>query len=229
MKVTHNPDQNVGRILYFLDKAAKLKVNFVCFPEASLINGWEKYQIRPIGKFLKRIKGKCKETKINCIFGSFIKEKKNILNAVFFIDESGKLKYRYEKIHLWRTEKKYVKSGKQNKAIMTKYGKIGLINCHDIDFPELTKKLVKEGAEIIFCPSYDLKYKNDNPFLNIAVPFVRAYENEVYFVFCDAYSKETNGISGIYDPEKILKIIKGKEGMITCNLNLKKLERLGDS
>lgn len=226
MKVTHNPDKNIERILYFLNKAANKKVNFVCFPEASLINGWEKYQIRPIGKYLKRIKEKCKKEKINCVFGSFIKERKNILNVIFFIDEFGKLKYRYEKIHLWKTEKKYVKSGRQDKSIKTKYGKIGLINCHDIDFPELTRKLVEEGAEIIFCPAYDLKYKKDNLFLNIAEPFVRACDNEVYFVFCDAYSKETNSISGIYSPEKILKTIKKKEGMIRCDLNFKKIKKI---
>jgi predicted amidohydrolase len=226
MKVTHDPDKNIERILHWLDKAAKQKVIFACFPEACLINGWEKYQIRPIGKYIKRIQKKCREKKINCIFGSFVKEKNKIFNIIFFIDEKGDLRCRYKKIHIWKLENGHTTPGKRNNAISTKYGKIGIIDCHDSDFPELTKKLAKQGAWIIFCPSYDLKYKGDNLFLEKWEPFLRAYEDECFMISCDAYSKEVHGISNINSPLKKLKEIKYKEGMITADLDKKQIQKL---
>lgn len=75
--------------------------------------------------------------------------------------------------------------------------KVGLIICYDQFFPEISRTLALEGAEIILCPAYD---PAEFDFVPDVIPRCRALENECYFVW-------TNGVNGpcgnstIVDPE----------------------------
>ena len=74
---------------------------------------------------------------------------------------------------------------------------VGLQICYDQFFPEISRTLALEGAEIIICPSYDPAEFDHIPDV---VPRCRALENELFYVW-------TNGVGGacgnsiIVDPE----------------------------
>ena len=222
IKVTRNAEDNCKKILSFLERAKQRKVDIICFPETCLITKTK--DIIPVEKFLNKIKEKCKKLKIYCIFGTYEKIGKDVYNVVYLIDRNGKLKYKYKKRHLWITEKN-VKSGEVNKVINTEFGKIGIITCWDFAFPEDIRKLSKSGARIIFCPSYLVNYKPAKDVLE-SLPLIRAFENCCYYVTCDTFTKETAGMSFICSPYKILGKIKGREGIISRKIDLKRIDKL---
>ena len=152
--VTKNTLTNLNKIIEYIKKAASKKVNIVCFPETSLIHSKNRKFIKktPLKKYLEKIKNTCKENKIHCIFGSNILKNNKLYNSAFFIDDRGKIVYTYNKVNLFRNESNAAAAGKTNQIIKTKFGKIGIIICWDIAYPEYVKELSKSGAWLIFCP-----------------------------------------------------------------------------
>ncbi|MDD5431076.1 MAG: carbon-nitrogen hydrolase family protein [Candidatus Pacebacteria bacterium] len=229
MRVTLSPRKNLERLLFFLKKAAKQKVDIACFPEDCILE--HPFQTKEKDNSLEEIRKACKRLKIHCIYGTYVKEKKKFLNCAFLIDNNGKIKYRYEKIHLWKGDvKEKVSRGRQDIPIKTKFGKIGIVICYDINFPELIKKLAKGGAWIVFCPTFDVLTKKEKKNIkrykkvfSFGAPVVKAFENEVFIVVADVYTKPkiATGASVICSPYqyKIMKKIENKEGMIVADLN----------
>jgi len=221
--VTNNSLKNLNNIVKYIKKAASKNVDIVCFPEASLVHSKNKKTLKniPIKKYINIIKKSCKENNIYCIFGTNILEKNKIYNSAFFIDDKGKVIYRYNKVNLWVTEKEK-SNGNKNKSIKTKFGKIGIIICWDIAYPEFVKPLAKQGAWVIFCPSYVINYKRELKSYE-QIPFVRAFENSAYFVYVDAYANNTVKYSYICGPSRIYSKIRNKEGMIIADLDRRKI------
>lgn len=234
IKVTGSPRENFERVVHFLREAAKKKVDIICFPEDCIdLNPWQAEKKDP---YIEPIRVLCKELKIHCIFGTYEKDRKKVFNCAFLIDDKGKILYRYEKIHLWKTDQRErVAYGKQDVPIRTKFGKVGIVICYDINFPELCKKLAKQGAWIIFCPTYDCltqkemkEMTKDKAKIAEDEPFMRAFETESFVVMADAYTKPkaTTRLSMICAPDRIIKEIKGKEGMIVADLDYNEIKKL---
>lgn len=224
IKITKNTEENLRKIISYIKKASSRNADIVCFPEAALIHSKNKNQIKkiPIDHYINKIKNACKENKIHCIFGTALLEKNKLYNAAFFIDDAGKIMHKYHKKNLWRSEKRKQTNGNKNKIIDTKFGKIGIIICWDIAYPEYVKELGNKGAWIIFCPSYIKNYGRElESYLQI--PYVRAFENSCCFVMCDSANKECARYSVICSPSKIHSKIKGKEGMIIAELDKRKI------
>ncbi|MBI2135036.1 carbon-nitrogen hydrolase family protein [Candidatus Woesearchaeota archaeon] len=224
IKVTKNANDNFNKIISYIKKAASKKVDIVCFPEASLIHSKNKSYIKkiPINNYINKIKDSCKKNKIHCIFGTALSERNKLYNAAFFIDDKGRIIYKYYKKNLWKSERGKAINGKKNKVIDTKFGKIGLIICWDIAYPEYVKELGKKGAWIIFCPSYVINYKRELESYE-QLPLARSFENSCYFAYCDAYTKDTVKYSYICGPSRIISKIRGKEGLITADLDKRKI------
>src|SRR3989338_11508860 len=220
IKITKNTEDNLNKIISYIKKASAKNVDIVCFPEGSLIHNKNKNQIEkiPINNYINKIKNACKENKIHCIFGTASLDKNKLYNAAFFIDDQGKIIYRYYKNNLWKSERGKAINGKKNKVVNTKFGKVGIIICWDIAYPEYVKKLGNKGAWIIFCPSYVINYKRELESYE-TLPLARSFENSCYFVYCDAYARDTVKYSYICGPSRIYKKIRGKEGMIIADLD----------
>lgn len=226
IKVVKNTDKNLGIIIKYIKKAAKKKVDIICFPESSLVNTNNKNHIKKINiqNCFKKIKEACRENKINTIIGTNYLKKNKLYNLAIYINAEGKIQYQYDKINLWKSEKNKTK-GKKNYTIETKFGKIAIIICWDIAFPEYVKKLSKQGAYIIFCPSYVFNYKRELESYE-KIPFVRAFENSSYIIYVDAYTPKTVKYSCICSPSKVLKQIRNREGMIIAKLDMGRIKKL---
>jgi len=225
MKVTRNTDKNFQRILYFIDKATK-RADIVCFPETCLVSD-EKNVIK-ITKHLKAIQEKCRKNSLYCILGTYEKRNNKIFNVAYLIDRKGKIKYRYVKKHPWFSEKKYTTPGKSNKVVSTEFGKIAVIICWDFAFSDDLRKLARDGARVIFSPNFLVDSRGAEDVVK-STPQFRAFENLCYYVSADAFTKRTACMSFICSPFKTLKKIVGKEGMITANLDLNKINKIRKS
>ena len=223
IKVLEDVNANLQKILHFIKQAKTENVDIVCFSETCL-NPEDKNKTE-VHSQIKKIRDLCKEKSIWCIFGSYVPEKSKVRNVIFLIDRSGKIRYEYDKVHLWRSEKDNVIAGKTSRVIDTEFGKIGIINCWDSAFPSFIQELSRKGAKIIFCPVYEVDYTEDKEVMR-SLPLVRAFDNLSFFVWCDAYTDETLSESYICHPLRILKKIKSKEGMISADLDLGEIDHL---
>ncbi len=74
-----------------------------------------------------------------------------VFNTLYFIDGDGKIKGAYRKLHLFplTLEHEYYASGDQIVVVDTNMGKIGLMICYDLRFPEQARQMFRADAELI--------------------------------------------------------------------------------
>lgn len=77
-----------------------------------------------------------------------------LLNRAYLFTPEGKV-LTQDKIHLtrWEKEKWQGDQGHHLRVFDTPYGRISILICYDIEFPELSRKVCEQGADIIFVPS----------------------------------------------------------------------------
>ncbi|MDM1063776.1 bifunctional GNAT family N-acetyltransferase/carbon-nitrogen hydrolase family protein [Empedobacter falsenii] len=117
---------------------------------------------------------------VNIISGSMphLKEGK-LYNTSFLCHRSGKLDS-YSKIHITPNEFKYyaLNGGDEIKVFDTDCGKVGLLICYDVEFPELSRILADQGMEILFVP---FMTDTQNGYTRVrSCAQARAIENECY-------------------------------------------------
>ena len=156
--------ENLTKIEKTVIKAKKQAADLVIFPELSLTGYVVRDQIYELaetipGPSTKVIENIAKKTKAHIIFGMPELSKKTqatIYNtAVLVGPESfiGKYRKMYLPTHSVFEEKRYFRPGHQAAVFDTELGKIGLIICYDIFFPEISRLTRLKGAQLIVCIS----------------------------------------------------------------------------
>lgn len=191
MRLYRNLDDVMEQVEYFIDTVSRYKADFVLFPEffnAPLMSEYnhmtESGAIRELAKFTKPIVQRLSEYavsyNINIISGSMPEMKGDSLhNAGYLCHRDGTID-RYEKIHVTPDEEKIwgLQGGNDFATFDTDCGKIGILICYDVEFPELARIMADEGMNILFVP-----YLTDtqNAFSRVRnCAQARAIENECY-------------------------------------------------
>jgi predicted amidohydrolase len=156
--------KNLRKMERIVTKAKKQGADLVIFPELSSTG----YVVRDrIYELAEKIPGPstsimekaAKKDGEYIIFGMpelSEKTEATLYNAAVLIGPEGLIgKYRkmYLPTHSVFEEKRYFRAGYQITTLDTKLGKIGLIICYDIYFPEVTRLTRLEGAQLIVCIS----------------------------------------------------------------------------
>lgn len=74
-------------------------------------------------------------------------------NSAVVIDRAGELVGIYDKQHLWALERFYFRSGSDTPVFDTDFGRVGVLICYDLGYPEVSRMLALQGAELLVCPS----------------------------------------------------------------------------
>lgn len=159
-----NKQANVRKIEEYTAKAKKQGADLVIFPELSLTG----YTIRDeLFELAEKIPGPstsaiekiAKKHKVYIVFGMpelSGKTQATIYNSAVLVGPEGYVG-KYRKMHLPThsvfEEKRYFRPGYHAGTFDTNIGKIGLIICYDIFFPEVCRLTRLEGAQIIVCIS----------------------------------------------------------------------------
>ena len=121
-------------------------------------------------------------------------------NTALFFGPDGRLLGRYRKIHLFDVELPGQVSARESETRMpgdeavvvpTSLGVVGLSICYDLRFPELYRRLVRAGAEIVCVPSA-FTFPTGAAHWETLVR-ARAIENQVYVVAPDQTGSSPNG------------------------------------
>jgi 5-aminopentanamidase len=76
----------------------------------------------------------------------------NLYNSAIVVDGTGVVA-NYRKTHLWDREKLvFTPGGALPPVVDTKHGVIAVMVCYDLEFAELTRRAVLDGAELIVAP-----------------------------------------------------------------------------
>jgi len=216
----------------------KTKADFYIFGELTICGYHVKDELRDIaetvnGPLINHMKKIAQKKKCYIVFGMPLKHntiKGLIHNASILIHPNGKVDT-YNKWFLPTIgpfeEKIFFDEGEELRISETKFGKIGLIVCYDLYFPELCRAYTLMGADIIICisatPSVTRKY------FETLIP-ARAVENTIFMIYVNLVGTQENlvfwGGSQVYDPlaKLIAKAPYYKESIITCEIDLKQLE-----
>lgn len=119
---------------------------------------------------------------INIIAGSVpVVEEGQLYNVSYFCRRNGTIESQY-KIHPTPHEKRawIMQGGDSLNVFETDFGKIGILICYDVEFPELARLQSEKGMQLLFIPFWtDTK----NAYLRVrCCAQARAIENECYVV-----------------------------------------------
>ena len=240
-KASTNKETNLKKILNYISKAAQNKATLVAFPEFMMFytdSSQTPKQLASLaetisGNFVTTIANTAKENHIQVI-GSFYEKstKKNrVYDTSFVIDKSGKVISSYRKIHLYdalgfRESDKMISGSKIAKPVKTSVGKVGLMICYDLRFPEMSRSLAVAGSEVLVAPSAWVKGDMKEEHW-LTINKTRAIENGCYVIAPDQVGNIYCGRSIVVDPYgKILLDMKKRQGIGYVNIDLKKIKQV---
>lgn len=158
-------------------------------------------------------------------------------NRSFMIDDSGEIRARYDKIHLfdvdlatgesWRESAVYG-PGEQAVAVDTPWARMGLSICYDMRFPDLYRALTDAGATVLLAPAA-FTVPTGQAHWHILLR-ARAIEAGCFVIAAaqvgdHADGRQTYGHSLVVDPwgEPVLDM-KGKAGLALADLDMARVE-----
>ena len=156
--------ENIKKIESRVTRAKRQGAELVIFPELSLTGYTMRDQIYELAEtipghsttFLEKL---ARKTGTYIVFGMpelSEKTQATVYNTAVLVGPDGFIgKYRkmYLPTHSVFEEKRYFRPGYQTAVFETELGKIGLIICYDIFFPEVSRLTRLKGAQLIVCIS----------------------------------------------------------------------------
>ncbi|MUK87498.1 carbon-nitrogen hydrolase family protein [Ornithinibacillus sp. L9] len=198
--------ENIVRMIRIMEQASEASADIVIFPELSLtgyfIQDVDAKLAEPInGVSIQSIQEKSRSLRLHTILPwPELAEDGSVYNSACLISDMGEMIGTYRKVHLYETEKEVFTAGNEFNVFETKIGRIGLMICFDLDFPESTRILNLKGADIVLSPT-----NNMVPYQRYHEAYVRSrsMENELPIVSCNRIGNERDltffGESTAYD------------------------------
>lgn len=182
---------------YFVDVASDYRSDFVVFPEMLTMQLMTFLPGKPPAESIRQLDGFTERyvdlfTRLairyntNIIGGShFVVENDDLYNVSYLFRRDGSMERQY-KLHITPHEKKWwgVKPGQEQRVFDTDCGKVAIVICYDIEFPEIGRIAASKGAQILFVP-----FNTDVRRSYLRVRYcaqARAIENQVYVVITGA-------------------------------------------
>jgi len=166
MGATGSKNENIAKARWLIEIAVQSKPDIICLPElfTYLPAQTDHFDdVLPLaearnGSVSQMFSEYARKAGALILGGSFMHAVGGkVYNTAFLFDPSGEIVAEYSKTHLFDTpdyqESKHITPGERVTVLETRCGKIGIIICYDIRFPELARTLALKGAEIILCPA----------------------------------------------------------------------------
>lgn len=200
------PTDNFARAEAYLRDAASQGANMAVLPEYHLAS-WvpDAVEFASIAAqsapYLEKYRALAKELNMAIVPGTLLEPETSsgsgLANVAYFIGPDGAILGRYQKKNLWHPERPHLAADIESPhtAFDTPWGRMGMLICWDIAFPEAYKALVADGARVIISPSFwladdggegsDLNPNCEKMFLD-NVCIARAFENTAAIVYVNS-------------------------------------------
>jgi len=171
MKSSVDKNKNLSYSLKLIGRAAQKKAQLICFPEFQMAYSPAEQKPETLheiaekinGDFISALSNSAKKNKINVVATIYEiintnKQNQKVFDTAVIINERGKIQSVYRKIHLYdalgfKESKKLLAGNIIEKPTRTSVGNLGLQICYDMRFPEISRILTVNGANILVSPS----------------------------------------------------------------------------
>ena len=224
MRLVPNFDALVTQMEYFIDAVSDYESDFILFPEffeaplmADFNHLGEEQAIRELASFTEALRRQFIEFavsyNVNIITGSmpYLEEDGHLYNIAYLCRRDGTWE-QYRKVHITPSESEAwgMIGGNEVKVFDTDAGKVGILICYDVEFPEVCRILAEQGVQIIFVPFLTDTQNGYNRVRLCAQ--ARAVENECYVAIagCVGNLPRVNNMdiqyaqSGIFTPSDFM-------------------------
>lgn len=191
MRPFHGLDDLLQQIEFFVDAVSGYNVDLLLFPEMFNAPLLANYNQQNPTLAMRELAGLTEELReamlqmamkynINIVTGSLpVVAEEKLFNVAFLCRRDGTWDFQ-EKLHITPDEAEWwgFQGGRELKVFETDIGKIGILVCFDVEFPELPRMLADKGIKILLVPYWtDTK----NAYLRVRrCAQARAIENECY-------------------------------------------------
>jgi predicted amidohydrolase len=214
------------------------QANMYIFGEMTLSGYSCKDELRDLaepieGEAITKLKKVARKTNAYLVFGMPLTDSHItgiIHNAAILIHPDGTVDS-YEKWFLPTfgpfEEKLYYDEGEHLPVFTTKFGRLGLLICYDLFFPEISKAYALQGADFLVCISATPSV--NRRFFETLLP-ARAIENTLFVLYSNIVGTQENlvfwGGSQAYDPfgKQLVKTPYFEESCVSCTLDMDALK-----
>lgn len=201
-------------------------IQMVVLPELCTFGANTKLAVQLPGEVEKCFMRSAKKNDIWLIPGSIYERRGDkVFNTAPVINPAGEVVARYAKQYPFYPYEKNV-AGSDNFVVfeIPGVGKIGLIICYDIWFPEIIRQLTWMGAEAIIAPALTNTIDRD---VELAISRANAVTNQVYFFSLNSAGRLGYGQSIVVGPDGTIihQAMAGRE-IITVEMDFKHVRRV---
>lgn len=233
MRASTTKRRNLDAILDDITRAATMGCSVVAFPEYMMfyVGTRTPKEIatdaeKITGEFIGAISDEAIRNKIHVIGTIYEKSRRadRVYDTAFHMDEAGNIAETYRKIHLYDAlgikESKILLPGSHiRRPKHTPAGKVGMLICYDLRFPEVSRILASAGSEILVAPSAWVRGKGKEEQW-IALNKSRAIENGCYVIAPAHLGNIYCGRSLAVDPTgKVLVDMKKRRGIAKVKIS----------
>ena len=225
-------ERNLDACLARLDEAVSAGAELLVLPECA-IPGYMFDSAEEALPYAEEIPGpsteaferECRRLGIHAICGLLERDGDILHNAAILVGPDG-LIGSYRKTHLpFLGVDRFVVPGDELKVFDTALGRIGLIICYDLRFPEVTRTLALRGADMVALPTnFPMAAKVQTELITVA----RAAENRIYLLAANRVGKERwgefCGWSQIVDPygKRLAEAGETEEALLVAAVDVEK-------
>jgi deaminated glutathione amidase len=218
MRSTESKEDNLKASVDYIGEAADRKASLVCFPEFQMAFSSSKQSARDLanevaeyvkgGNFVSVLCRAAKHNKINVIATIYEKNRDRnefrVHDTAVLINNNGSIASVYRKLHLYdalgfKESSKLIQGNIIERPVATVVGKVGLMICYDIRFPEMSRILTVKGADLLVAPSAWVQGIMKEEHWKTMV-MARAIENGSYMIAPDQVGNIYSGRSMVADP-----------------------------
>lgn len=202
--IMNDADANIKRGIHFAREAIKEGANLIVFPElwnTGYYLSKEAFSLlaEPTeGKTVSALREEARREGVTIVCPFVERENENMYIAAAIIDNTGEIMGVARKGLLWGRERNIFNEGVlEYPTFDSEVGKFGVLICYEMEFPETSRLLALEGAEIIVCPSVWSMSASHR--WDIQLP-ARALDNTVYVLGVNTVGNNSCGKSKLISP-----------------------------
>jgi len=240
LRASTDKQENLDRIIRYIADAAGRGADLCAFPEFMMFYTTSKQSPRELadlaeslsGNFVSEIASAAKKHSIEVVGTLYEKSEKKdrVYDTAFLISKTGRLLSSYRKIHLYdalgfQESNKLEPGSKVSPPVRTRLGRVGMLICYDLRFPEMSRMLASSGSEILIAPSAWVKGKMKEEHW-ITINKTRAIENGCYVIAPDQVGNIYCGRSLVVDPYgTVLLDMKKRQGISIVDISVDTVRR----
>ena len=242
MKSSEEKEHNLAYSVKLINEAAKRKAQLICFPEFQMAYSPAEQKTESLhriaekisGNFVSTLSNSARQNKINVVATMYEiintnEKSQKVFDTGIIINELGKVQSIYRKVHLYdalgfKESKKLLAGSIIEKPSKTSVGNLGLLICYDMRFPEISRILTVNGANILVSPSAWVAGFMKKVHWEVMVK-ARAIENGVYVLAPNQVGNIYCGHSMAIDPfGATILDMKNRQGIEYIDIDTTKID-----